>query len=156
MEFLVIKWLHILSATILFGTGLGSAFYKWRTDITNDIDAIASVNRIVVQADWIFTTPTVIIQPATGFLLVYYQGYNLTASWLVMSIVLFALAGLCWIPVVYLQIKMCDIALEAKSQSCALPPLYFQFYKIWFWLGLPAFSSIIVVIFLMVHKPVIC
>lgn len=153
MDVLVIKWIHILSATLLFGTGLGSAFYKWRTDKTNDIHAIAITNRNVVLADWFFTTPTVIIQPATGFWLAYLHGYELSTPWITASIILFIVAGACWLPVVYLQIKMRDIAHEALTNHTQLPLRYHKLNTLWFWLGLPAFTAIMIVFTLMVGKP---
>jgi uncharacterized membrane protein len=154
MEILLVKWLHIFSATLMFGTGLGSAFYKWRTDKSNNIDAITITNRNVVLADWLFTTPTVIIQPITGVLLANLYEYPLlTTSWLLFSIVLFIVAGACWLIVVYLQIKMRDIALQCQRDNSPLLQQYHQLARLWFWLGIPAFFAIVVVFMLMVTKP---
>jgi len=152
MDYLLVKYLHILSATLLFGTGLGSVFYKWRADKSRDLAAIAVTNKNVVLADWLFTTPTVIIQPVTGLLLVYKQGYALTEPWLLTSVVLFIIAGMCWLPVVVLQIKMRDLAQAALLSRNALPELYARLYKIWFWLGVPAFLCVIAVYALMVTR----
>ena len=114
MDYLLVKTLHILSATLLFGTGLGSVFYKWRADKSADLPAIAVTNKNVVLADWLFTTPTVILQPVTGVWMALSAGYPLTSSWLVLSIVLYIIAGLCWLPVVYIQILMRDISRSAR------------------------------------------
>lgn len=153
MDVLIIKWLHIISATLLFGTGLGSAFYKWRTDKSNDIHAIAVTNRNVVLADWLFTTPTVVLQPITGIWLANLNGYALSTPWLLLSIILFILAGACWLPVVYLQIRMRYIAQKCLGTNSPLPQRYHQLKNIWFWLGIPAFSAIVAVFALMVAKP---
>lgn len=153
MEYLIVKWLHILSATLLFGTGLGSAFYKWRTDRSHDLTAIESVNRHVVLADWIFTTPTVVIQPVTGLMLAYYQGYSLNEAWLVLSIALFVIAGACWLPVVYLQILMRNMSEQTKLHQRVLSVRYYKLHRTWFWLGVPAFVSIVFVYLLMIFKP---
>lgn len=155
MEYLVLKWVHILSATLLFGTGLGSAFYKFMTDRTGNLQAIAQTNRIVVLADWIFTTPTVILQPVTGLWLALAVGYPLTSSWIVLSIALYIIAGLCWLPVVYLQIRMRDLAVAAVNDGTRVDRRYAQLARIWFRLGVPAFSAIIVVYYLMIFKPMI-
>lgn len=155
MEYLVLKWVHILSATLLFGTGLGSAFYKFMTDRTGNLQAIAQTNRIVVLADWIFTTPTVILQPVTGLWLALAVGYPLTSSWIVLSIALYIIAGLCWLPVVYLQIRMRDLAVAAVNDGTRVHRRYAQLARIWFWLGVPAFSAIIVVYYLMIFKPTV-
>ena len=155
MDILLLKWIHIVSSTILFGTGLGSAFFKWRTDSSGDLYAIAVTNRNVVVADWIFTTPAVMIQPLTGILLAHSHGYSLFTPWILISLVLFGIAGLCWIPVVVLQIKMRNIALWCLNKNTQLPIKYWNFAKAWFWLGIPAFISLFSVFFLMVVKPVI-
>ena len=153
MDILFAKWLHIISATLLFGTGLGSAFYKWRTDKSGDIHAIAITNRNVVLADWLFTTPTVVLQPVTGLWLVSLHNYALSTPWILLSIILFIIAGACWLPVVYLQIKMRDISLECLHNNVPLPQRYHQLNNMWFRLGVPAFIAIIVVFALMVGKP---
>lgn len=155
MEYLVLKWVHILSATLLFGTGLGSAFYKFMTDRTGNLQAIAQTNRIVVLADWIFTTPTVILQPVTGVWLALAIGYPLTSSWIVLAIALYVIAGLCWLPVVYLQIRMRDLAVAAINNGSSVDQRYAQLARIWFWLGVPAFAAISVVYYLMIFKPTV-
>lgn len=155
MDYETIKWVHIVSSTLLFGTGLGSAFYKWCADRSGNIDAITHTNRTVVIADWIFTTPAVIIQPLTGILLVNIIGYSLTESWLLVTYVLYIIAGGCWLPVVWLQIRMRDISLKAAQQGRQLDATYHRLAARWFWLGVPAFISIIMIFFLMVFKPVI-
>ncbi|MFV1982719.1 MAG: DUF2269 family protein [Thiohalomonadales bacterium] len=154
MDYLILKWLHIISSTILFGTGLGSAFYKYVTDRTNNIHAIAETNKIVVLADWIFTTPTIIIQPITGYLLVTRSGFSLTDSWLVLSVFLFILTGLCWIPVVFLQIKMRNLSIIASQANISLPASYYRYTKVWFYLGIPAFIAMLGIFYLMSNKPV--
>lgn len=152
MEYELFKWVHILSATLLFGTGLGSAFYKLCADRSGHLPTIYHTNKIVVIADWIFTTPTVFIQPITGIVLARSLGIPLTESWLLASIALFMLAGLCWLVVVWLQIRMRDLALQAIQQKRALDDTYHRYARLWFVLGIPAFSAIVIVYFLMVTK----
>src|SRR5215213_5072702 len=106
MEYLIVKWLHILSSTVLFGTGLGSAFYMFFTNRSREVRAVAIVCRRVVWADWLFTTPTAILQPATGFYLTHLAGLPMTAHWVLGSIALYVIAGACWLPVVWIQIQM--------------------------------------------------
>lgn len=153
MEYLLIKWLHVLSSTVLFGTGLGSAFYMFVVNRTRNVKAIAVVSRRVVLADWLFTTPTAIIQPATGFYLTHLAGMPLTMPWLAWSIGLFVLAGACWLPVVWIQIRMADIAEQAARDDTPLPPLFWRYHAIWTALGVPAFIAFIAIFFLMVVKP---
>ncbi len=154
MDYETLKWLHILSATLLFGTGLGSAFYKWSADRSHNLQVINHTNRTVVIADYLFTTPTVIIQPITGVLLVNSMGYTLTEPWLIITYLLFIMAGLCWLPVVWLQIKMRDLSQQAVTQGSELGKEYQRLAQYWFYLGIPAFSAMIAVYFLMVFKPV--
>ncbi|MEB4590443.1 DUF2269 domain-containing protein [Candidatus Thiothrix sp. Deng01] len=153
MTYLTLKYLHILSMVLLFGTGLGSAFYKWMADRSGNVAHIAATNRHVVLADWLFTTPTVIFQPISGLWMAHLLGYPLTATWLAASLALYALAGACWLPVVWLQIRMRDLAAAASISQQALPAQYWRYARIWFWLGIPAFAAMLVVLLMMVFKP---
>jgi uncharacterized membrane protein len=153
MDYIVVKWLHIVSSTILFGTGIGSAFYMLFISLTKDVRAIAVVSRYVVRADWIFTSPTVLIQPLTGFYLVYLAGYQLTSRWIFWSIILYLLAGACWLPVVWIQIKMRNMAEAAARNDLTLPRQYWHYLSVWTLLGIPAFLALIIVFYLMVSKP---
>lgn len=152
MTYTLLKTLHILSMVLLFGTGLGSAFYKWMADRSGHVAHIAITNRHVVLADWIFTTPTVIFQPISGLWMVYLLEVPLNTPWVAGSLLLYFCAGACWLPVVWLQIRMQKIAAEADSQGKALPALYWTMARRWFWLGVPAFISMVVVVALMVFK----
>ncbi len=149
----LLKWIHILSAILLFGTGLGTAFHGMMCNLSGDLRAIAVSNRNVVLADWLFTTPAVIIQPVSGALLAWEMGWSLTDGWLLWSIGLYALAGVCWLPVVWLQIRMRRLAEEAIKNDTPLPPLYRRYFRMWFLLGWPAFSAMVAVVWLMVDKP---
>jgi uncharacterized membrane protein len=154
MEYLIIKWVHVVSSTILFGTGIGSAFYMLFISLSRDVRAIAMVSKYVVRADWIFTTPTIIIQPLTGFYLMHMAGYPLSSKWIVWSVLLYFLAGACWLPVVWLQIKMRDMAEFALKNDCLLPHKYWQYLLLWSLFGIPAFLGLVGVFYLMVAKPV--
>lgn len=152
MTYTILKTMHILSMVLLFGTGLGSAFYKKMADNSGNVAHIAVTNRHVVLADWIFTTPTVIFQPISGFWMVYLLDIPLTTPWIAASLFLFLFAGACWLPVVWLQIRMQKIAEEAVANESALPARYWQMARWWFRLGVPAFTSMVLVVTLMVFK----
>jgi len=137
---------------LLFGTGLGSAFYKWMADRSGNLAHIAVTNRHVVLADWMFTTPTVIFQPLSGLWLAHLLGLPLTTPWLAASLFLYGLAGACWLPVVWLQIRMRDLAAAALAANRELPPAYWRMARRWFWLGVPAFTAMVLVVALMVFK----
>ena len=153
MEYLVVKWLHVLSSTVLFGTGLGSAFYMFFTNRTREVRAIAIVTRRVVIADWLFTTPTAILQPVTGFWLLHLAGIPWTAGWVLWSLVLYVIAGACWLPVVWMQIRMAQMAGHAAAAGEALPRRFWRFHALWTALGWPAFIAFIAIFYLMVVKP---
>jgi uncharacterized membrane protein len=153
MTYLVVKWLHILSSTLLFGTGLGSAFYMFFASRTRDVRVIAVVVRYVVIADWAFTTPTVILQPITGFWLVHIAGYPLDSPWIVVSFGLYLLAGAAWLPVVWMQIRMRNMAAAAAREGSGLPARYWNYLRTWVALGVVAFLSLVAVFYLMVAKP---
>jgi len=153
MEYLLVKWVHILSSTLLFGTGLGSAFYMYFASRTRDPRVIAVVARYVVIADWLFTTPTVVLQPLSGFYLLHLLGYSLRTSWVMWSVALFLLAGAAWLPVVWMQIRMRNMAVAAASSNAALPAPYWRYLNAWIALGVVAFVSLVIVFYLMVAKP---
>ncbi len=153
MSYLLIKWIHILSATVLVGVGFGTAFYKWMSDRSGDVRTIAHVSHFVVVADWVFTTPAIILQLTSGLWLTAAAGYPLGTGWIAGSLVLYLLAGLCWIPVLFLQYRMRALAREAQATGSLLSPEYFRYARTWFWLGVVAFSAMVVVYWLMVVKP---
>lgn len=151
--YLTLKWIHIISSMLLVGTGFGSAFYLYFIHRTRNVQAIAEVSRLVVRADFWFTTPAVLIQPISGIALASIAGYSLTQNWLVWTFILYGLAGLCWLPVVWLQIQMAKMAMQAQNQQEALPARYWQYTRYWEWLGYPAFLAMLAVYVLMVFKP---
>jgi uncharacterized membrane protein len=92
------KTAHILSAAVLFGTGLGIAFFCW-------------------------------------------FGYGV-----------FVLVGLCWLPVVALQLRLLRAAQAADSIE-TLPHAFRRWFAWWFALGVPAFGGVLYLFYLMVAKP---
>jgi uncharacterized membrane protein len=153
--YFLLKWVHVLSSTLLFGTGLGTAFHGWMAMRSRNLPAMAVSGRNVVLADWIFTTPAVVIQPVTGLMLAGRAGYGLGDSWLLASIILYLLVGACWLPVVWLQIRLRRLAETAAAKGKAPPPLFDRYAWIWFALGWPAFIGVIAIFWLMIAKPVL-
>jgi uncharacterized membrane protein len=151
--YLIAKWLHILSSTVLFGTGIGTAFQMVWAMRSQDTRVISKVAGGVVMADWLFTTPAGLVQPATGLWLIYPQGWSLTEPWLIATYFLYALAFICWAPVVHLQIRIRDLATGANRTGTPLPDAAKRLYRIWFALGWPAFAALMVIYWLMVSKP---
>ena len=151
-DYLLLKTVHIFNSTLLFGTGLGTAFHGWMANRSGDAGARRVVNRNVVLADWLFTTPAVIVQPVTGVWLAQIAGFPPTTGWLAASIALYLMVGACWLPVVGIQIRMRRIA-DATPADMPLPARYFQLSRTWFLLGWPAFIGVIVIFWLMVTKP---
>lgn len=151
--YLLVKWVHILSSTILFGFGAGTAWYLWNAHLTRDPATIAGVGRMVVRADWIFTGTSGLVQPASGILLAHLAGYSLAEPWLVVTYGLYALAFACWVPVVGLQIRAQRLAKAAAASGSPLGPDYARTMRLWFILGWPAFLGLIGVFWLMIAKP---
>ena len=151
--YLLVKLLHIVSSTILFGFGAGTAWYFWAAHRTRDPATVARVGRMVVQADWIFTGTSGIVQPASGLWLAAHAGYSLAAPWLVVTYGLYALAFACWAPVVGLQIRAARLAEAAAADGRPLGADYAGTMRLWFWLGWPAFLGLLGVFGLMVVKP---
>lgn len=153
MEYLIIKWVHVVSSTILFGTGIGSAFYLFAANRTRHVPNIYFATKYVVIADWLFTTPSVIIQLLSGLYLMHLAGFSFADHWVLGGIILYFFAGLCWLPVVWMQIKMRDMAKLALDNNSELPGQYWRFARWWVILGTLAFPAILVVFYLMVAKP---
>lgn len=154
MSYLEMKWLHVLSSTVLFGTGLGTAYFMFFASRTRDPRVIAPVFGFGVMADWLFTSTTIVFQPLSGWYLAHQMGLPLTTPWVLWSIVLYLLAGACWLPVVWLQLRMRDMARRALAKGEGLPPAYLSHLRVWVLLGIPAFLSLVLVFYLMVAKPV--
>jgi uncharacterized membrane protein len=153
--YLLARWLHILSSTVLFGTGIGTAFQMVWAMRTGKVETVHSVASGVVWADWLFTTPAGIVQPLTGLWLIYIAGYSLAEPWLLATYALYVLAFICWAPVVHLQIRIRDLAGEALANGEALPHEAIRLYRTWFALGWPAFGALMVVFWLMVSRPML-
>lgn len=151
--YLIVKTLHILSSVLMVGTGFGTAYYLFFANRSGKVGTIADVARLVVRADWWFTTPAVIFQPLSGLWLAHLAGWPWDTPWLLLSFVLFFLTGACWLPVVWLQLRLAKMAGQAASRGEALPDRYWRYARRWEWLGYPAFIAMLGVYFLMVLKP---
>lgn len=152
--YLWVKTLHIVSSVLLVGTGFGTAFYLFFVNRSGSVEAQAVVGRLVVRADWWFTTPAVIIQPLSGLWMAQQAGWPLSTPWLATALTLYALAGACWLPVVALQIRMAKTAnLCWKQGQTTLPASYWRDARWWERLGYPAFTAMGLVFYLMVFKP---
>ncbi|OGT49060.1 MAG: hypothetical protein A3E82_01420 [Gammaproteobacteria bacterium RIFCSPHIGHO2_12_FULL_38_11] len=149
-----IKIIHVISAAVLYGTGMGTAVYMFCVNKQKDICLIANATKQVVFVDWVFTGSSATIQFFSGMTLIYLKGYSFASLWIIGSMSGYVIAGACWIPVVYLQICCRNLAFDALKNNTALPKKYFRYYKLWWILGIPAFLSLMVVFYLMVNKPV--
>lgn len=153
MDYVIVKWLHVLSSTLLFGTGIGSAFHMLLASLRRDPRAAATVVGQVVWADYLFTATTMVFQPLSGWYLAHRMGLSLLHTpWLRWSLALYALAGLCWLPVIVLQWRLRDLAREAAAAGLALPPAYGRLLRWWIALGCIAFFALVAVYYLMVAK----
>lgn len=151
--YLVIRTFHIISSTILFGTGLGIAFFMFGSYFTDNLHEKQYAARNTVLADYCFTFPAVIIQPLSGAWLVWQGGYDWTDFWLMATYGIYVIAGACWLTVVWIQIQLKTMLEHAINTNTALPHRYYKLFRIWFILGWPAFIGLVIVFFLMVFKP---
>ena len=148
-----LRWAHVIGATVLLGTGAGIAFFMLMAHRTKDAALIAHTASIVVIADWIFTASAVIVQPITGYLLMREIGWPMSEGWIVLSLGLYVFTGLFWLPVVWIQTQMRDLAHEAAETSAPLPERYHKLYRIWFACGFPAFFAVLAILWLMIDRP---
>jgi uncharacterized membrane protein len=151
--YFALKFLHIVGAAVLLGTGAGIAFFMLCAHLTRNPRNIAGVARIVVLADFIFTATAVVAQPVTGALLSVHLGYSLREGWIFLSILLYVGTGLFWLPVVWMQMRMRDLAAEAARTGTPLPAQYHRLFWTWFAFGFPAFAFVVVIFWLMIAKP---
>ena len=151
--YFMVKYLHVLGAIIILGTGIGIAFFMLMAHRTRDVAFIARTASVVVIADAIFTLSAVILQPLTGGLLMMLSATSITEHWLLASLGLYAVAGLFWVPVVFMQIEMRDLARKAAEQRTVLPGRYFVLFRRWFVFGFPGFGATMLILWLMVAKP---
>ena len=149
----LLRWLHVIGATVLLGTGAGIAFFMLMAHRTRDPRLIAHVAGTVVITDTIFTATAVVAQPLTGILLALKIGWPLTDGWLAVSIALYVLIGLFWLPVVWIQLRLRDLARAAVAADLPLGPEYDRFFRIWFACGIPAFVAVLAIVWLMLAKP---
>lgn len=154
MDYLVLKWVHILSSTILFGAGVGSAFHLFAASMRRRTAGVASSARNVVLADWMLTTPAAILQPVTGVALVHRMGVPFATPWVACSLALYVVAIACWLPVVLMQIRMHRLADAAERRGAPLPAAYDRLFHWWTGLGLAAFFAFLLLFWLMVAKTV--
>jgi uncharacterized membrane protein len=152
-DYLVLKFLHLIGTAVLFGTGVGIAFFLLLAHRTKKAAVVAAVARIVVIADFVFTATAVVVQPVTGVLLAVEIGFSLREGWIALSILLYLLVGALWIPVVFMQIRMRDLAAAAAERGGALPAEYHRLFRLWFAFGFPAFGAVLAIIWLMIAKP---
>ena len=155
MTYFVLKYLHVIGAVILLGTGAGIAFFMLMAHVTGKAATIAAVARIVVIADFVFTATAVVAQPITGLMLTWHVGYAVTDAWILWSIVLYGVTGAFWLPVVWMQARMRDLATAAAAAGTALPALYHRLYRLWFAFGFPAFAAVMAILWLMIARPAI-
>jgi uncharacterized membrane protein len=153
MEYVVVKWIHVLSSTILFGTGIGSAYYMLMAGLRGRASDVHFVVRHVVIADWLFTATAVVVQPATGLWLAHAAGLPLSTPWIAWSLALYVVAGACWLPVVWLQYRIRDMARISAAAGADLPEAFRAHFRTWIALGIPAFVALTIVFWLMVAKP---
>jgi uncharacterized membrane protein len=149
----LLKVVHVLGAAVLLGTGSGIAFFMLMAHRTRNAALVAHTAAIVVIADAVFTASAVALQPVTGAALAYLAGFPLFGGWMGLSLVLYLAAGVCWLPVVWIQIRMGNLAREAAQKGTMLPRAYFRLFHLWLALGFPAFAAVIAIIWLMVTKP---
>ena len=149
----LLRWLHVIGAAVLLGTGAGIAFFMLMAHRTGDATVIAHVAGTVVVADFLFTATAVVFQPVTGALLAQAVGWPLTTRWIAISLALYVATGLCWLPVVWIQWRMRDLARASAAAGESLPPLYRRLFRTWVLLGLPAFTFVLVILWLMVTRP---
>ena len=149
----VLRWAHVIGAAVLLGTGAGIAFFMLMAHRTGDAKIVAHTTSSVVMADWLFTASAIVLQPITGILLASAVGWDLSEGCIVVSLVLYVVTGVFWLPVVWIQQRLRDLAQEAEKRGNALPAEYYKLFRIWFLCGFPAFAAVLGIFWLMLTRP---
>lgn len=152
MDYVLLKWVHVLSSTVLFGAGVGSAFHLFAATLRRRVPGASSAARNVVLADWLLTTPAAVVQPATGLWLVHKLGLPLGTPWIAWALGLYGVAIACWLPVVFIQLRMRRLLDAAEAQHAPLPAACDRLFHQWVLLGLAAFVAFLLIFWLMVAK----
>lgn len=155
MLYFLLKFLHVIGASVLLGTGAGIAFFMLLAHRTGNAATVAAVARIVVVADFVFTATAVVAQPLTGAALAWQAGYSLSEGWIALSIALYIVTGMFWLPVVWMQMEMRKLASQAAAAGAPLPPRYHRLFWLWFAFGFPAFAAVLGIFWLMIARPAI-
>ena len=155
MTYDLLRFVHVIGAMVLLGTGAGIAFFMVMSHRSKDPRLIAHVAGIVVIADTLFTATAAVLQPISGYLLARHVGWPIFEGWVAWSLALYVIVGAFWLPVVWMQIRMRQHAIAACDAGTALPPAYHRLYRWWFACGFPAFAAVLAIIWLMLTKPAI-
>jgi uncharacterized membrane protein len=155
VTYLLLKYVHVLGAIVLIGTGTGIAFFMLMAHLSRDAAFIARTAGVVVIADMLFTATAAVAQPITGYFLTREMGMSLTEDWIAASLALYVVTGLFWLPVVWMQARMRDLAATAVATGEPLPERYHRLFRIWFLFGFPGFGSVMAIFWLMIAKPVL-
>jgi uncharacterized membrane protein len=153
MLYFILKYLHVIGASVLLGTGAGIAFFMLLAHRTGEARTVAAVARMVVVADFLFTATAVVLQPVTGVALAWHVGYSLWDGWIALSILLYLFTGVFWLPVVWMQMEMGRLAKQAAAAEAPLPPRYHRLFRMWFLFGFPAFGAVMAIFWLMIARP---
>jgi len=153
MDYFFVKFLHVIGAAVLLGTGAGIAFFMLVAHLRGDPREVAGVARTVVLADFLFTATAVVLQPLTGTWLAWSANYSLMQGWIALSILLYFMTGAFWLPVVWMQMRLSKLAMEAAKTSTGLPPAYHRIFWWWFAFGFPAFAAVLGIFWLMIARP---
>ena len=151
--FSLLELLHILGAMVLFGSGLGIAFFMVAASRSGNVALIAGTARIVVIADIALMATAFVLQPITGLGMAHIAHIHLWQSWIAISLGLYAVIGLLWLPGFWLRLQMREMAATALAAGTPLPERYRQFMRLWYWCGAPGFVAIITILYFMVTQP---
>ena len=153
LTYFILKYLHVIGGIVILGTGTGIAFFLLMAHLSRDPAFIGKTAAVVVKADILFTATAVILQPVTGYLLALELGLPLSEPWIAASLILYGIAGVFWLPVIWMQARMRDLALAAAAKKTDLPPAYHRLFRLWFAFGFPGFGAVALIVWLMIAKP---
>ncbi len=150
-----LKLLHILSAVVMTGTGIGLAYFLFLAVLTKKQEALVAIARWVIWGDWLFTLPAIITQIISGLLLVERLGWSFASVGMHWILTLYALMLVCWLPVIVIQYKLYHISLKilTEGQDVHCHPSFKRLFRLWVLLGSIAFVCVLLLFWIMIFKP---
>ncbi len=148
------KFVHVLSVSLFLGNVVIGTLWETRSLLSKRAEIIRYTYETVAWLDAVFTAPLILLVVVSGLMLGTIAGGVFTLAWLVIAFATFALSGLVWLAFdIPTQYRVKRLFREAPAEAAELPTPLLSVLRFRIFLNAGAVVSLLVVLFLMVHKP---